>query len=416
MGNTALRVSFLSALGFFASVLCVSQAAKADDATISVLGLEPAAGAPQTVASAVTDVLRQQVSSTPGFRLVPGRDLVEVKLVFSCPDEAPACMTQVAQSIGAAKLIFGDVQPVGTDAYLVTLKLLDAKRGVVETWTSEQIAKDQATPAALHAPVRKWFATLTGTSLPGTIKVSGGEVGATVSLDGTQVGLLAGEGLTLVGIPAGPHRITVSKLGFEPSERSVTLASGGTQNVEIQLKASAAPPAARPIQAEQSLTPTVASGATQEEQPETTLQVYNQGSRVAAWALLGVGMVGVGVGIYSTFRVGSVNSNLDPYRRYPCANGGAQTCSADGKSNLGALDQKELDYVHSQQDTGDTFTRVQWVGYGVGGALLLTSAILFYHGYSSAPADSTSAARPESIVLVPSLSPNGVGALAYLRF
>jgi hypothetical protein len=100
--------------------------------TLSVLGLEPAAGAPEAVATAVTEALRQRVTSSTGYRLVPGKDLVEVKLVFSCPDEAPPCMTQAAQSIGSAKIIFGNVQPVGTDAFIVTLKLLDAERA----WSS----------------------------------------------------------------------------------------------------------------------------------------------------------------------------------------------------------------------------------------------------------------------------------------
>src|SRR5664279_553866 len=145
MRNIAHRVSSLTALGVFAGLLLTSPSASAGDVTLSVLGLEPAAGAPEAVASAVTEALRQRVTSSTGFRLVPGKDLVEVKLVFSCPDEAPPCMTQAAQSIGSAKLIFGTVQPVGSDAFIVTLKLLDADKGMVESWISEQITKAQAT-------------------------------------------------------------------------------------------------------------------------------------------------------------------------------------------------------------------------------------------------------------------------------
>ena len=162
MGNTALRNSILFALVLLAGLLGKNPGARAGEQTISVLGLEPAAGAPEAVATNITDALRQRVTSAPGYRLVTGRDLVEVKLVFSCPDEAPPCMTQAAQSIGASKLIFGNLQPVGTDAYLVTLKLLDSERGVVEGWSSEQITKAQASPTALRAPAQKWFAALTG--------------------------------------------------------------------------------------------------------------------------------------------------------------------------------------------------------------------------------------------------------------
>jgi hypothetical protein len=222
MRNIALRVSSLFALGVFASLLCVSSEAVAGDVTLSVLGIEPAAGAPETIASAVTEALRQRVTSSTNYRLVPGRDLVEVKLIFSCPDEAPLCMTQAAQSIGSTKIIFGNVQPVGTDAYLVTLKLLDAERGMVESWISEQITKSQTAPINLHAPVQKWFATLTGQALPATLKVTGGVIGASVWIDGIQAGLIGNDGLTLSSVATGPHKLTVSKTGYEKWDRSVT--------------------------------------------------------------------------------------------------------------------------------------------------------------------------------------------------
>jgi len=54
MRNIAHRVSSLSALGVFAGLLLTSPSALAGDVTLSVLGLEPAAGAPEAVASAVT--------------------------------------------------------------------------------------------------------------------------------------------------------------------------------------------------------------------------------------------------------------------------------------------------------------------------------------------------------------------------
>jgi hypothetical protein len=257
----------------------------ASDVTISVLGLEPAAGAPEAVASAVTEALRQRATSSPGYRLVQGKDLVEVKLVFSCADEAPACMTQAAQSIGSTKLIFGNVQPMGTDAFLVTLKILDAERGVVESWISEQITRAQATPAGLRALAEKWFATLTGKSLPGTLRVTGGVVGAAVSIDGVQVGLLGAQGLTLSGVAVGPHQIAVSKRGYEKWERAVTLASGATENVPVELKAIAGVSALpeSPTETGVAATPE-APAADLTQQPPVP---YNQGSRVAAWALLG---------------------------------------------------------------------------------------------------------------------------------
>ncbi len=413
MGKTPLRASSLAALGIFVGLLSVSQVAIAGDTTISVLGLEAAAGAPEQVATAVTDTLRQRVASAPGFRLVQGRDLVEVKLVFSCPDEAPACMTQAAQSIGSSKIIFGNVQPVGTDAYLVTLKLLDAERGVVETWISEQVTTAQTNAIALRVPVQKWFATLTGQSSPGAIKVTGGVVGATVSIDGVQAGLLAADGLTIAGVAAGPHQLAVTKAGYEKAERAVTLASGGLEKVVIQMKPIEVPIAAAP---EAAPTAEPAGPAATESEPLPPSQASNQGPRVGAWALLGLGMVSVGLGGYFSYKVTVVNSNLDIYRRYPCPGTGAQTCNADGTQNSVILKPADIAYVQSEQNTGNNFAKLQWVGYGVGGVLLVTSGVLFYRGYFAKPTQEASNKRRTNLIVLPAFAPDSVGAMAFLRF
>jgi len=173
-----------------------SSAQAAPDVGVSVLGVEASEGAPDALAAALTDALRQRVSGTKGFRLVAGRDLVEVKLVFSCPDEAPSCMAQAGKSLGAGKLIFGSIKKSVADNYVVTLKLLDTTRGIIDTLVAEQITKAQTTGTALRGPVQKWFATLTGQGGAGTIRVRGDVIGATVALDGTpQPGVIGTEDL-----------------------------------------------------------------------------------------------------------------------------------------------------------------------------------------------------------------------------
>jgi hypothetical protein len=214
--------------------------------------------------------------------------------------------------------------------------------------------------------------------------------------------------LTLAGIAAGPHQLTVSKSGYEKWERNVTLASGGSEKIPVQLKA---------IQAEAApdLSDAAKASAPVEPEPVSAAEPFNQGSRVGAWATLGLGIVSMGLGGYSSYKVSSINSNLDQYRRYPCAGGGAPTCAADG-SNPGALDQKATDYVKSQQSTGDSYAKVQWVGYGVGAALFITSGVLFYRGYIAKPADMAARKSRNNLIVLPSVAPGNVGALAYLAF
>jgi hypothetical protein len=374
------------------------------------LGLEAATGTQDAVASAVTDSLRQVVTSTAGYRLIPGRDLVEVKLVFSCPDEAPQCMAQAAQSIGANKLIFGNVQPVGADSYLVTLKLVDADRGVIDTWTSEQIAKSQITPVGLRAPAQKWFSALLRQALPGSLKVTGGVVGATVWLDGAQAGLLGTDGLTIAGVAAGPHQLVVTKNGYEKYERTVQLGSAASEKVAVQLAPLGGTPA--PHLAAKAPVGLVATPPPEDEQPAAP----HMGARITGWALLGLGLAGIGFGGYASWKVSDVNSNLNPFRRYPCeSNPSLIACSTDGKTNLGTVSPEDRSYINNQESLGNTYTALQWVGYGIGAAAVITSGILLYYGYFTKPAAVADRERP-TLIVMPSLAPNSAGGVAYLSF
>ena len=56
------------------------------------------------------------------------------------------------------------------------------------------------------------------------------------------------------------------------------------------------------------------------------------------------------------------------------------------------------------------------MGYGVGGALLATSAVFFYRGYFAQPAPSSSNDHRSNLIVMPSFGPGSAGAVAYLVF
>jgi hypothetical protein len=58
----------------------------------------------------------------------------------------------------------------------------------------------------------------------------------------------------------------------------------------------------------------------------------------------------------------------------------------------------------------------QWVSYGIGTALLATSAVFFYYGYLSHSSGATADARGSSFQFAPVFSHNGVGAMALTTF
>jgi hypothetical protein len=394
-----------------AATLALPSQALAADTAVAVLGVEASEGAPDVLATALSDALRQRVSGTKGFRLVPGRDLVEVKLVFSCPDEAPSCMAQAGKSLGAGKLIFGSVKKSVADNYVVTLKMLDTGRAVVDTYVAEQITKAQSSGAAMRGPVQKWFATLTGQGGTGTVRVRGDVIGAQVALDGTPSGVIGTDDLLLSGVTPGKHEVAVSKPGYENVRRDVTVDSGAVAQLDVALPRSPGnmpsilpPPAhgggdvaARPVDE-------VARSDDREPTPRAAL-------KTATWSVLGAGLVGVGLGVKFGLDVQQINKDLDPYRRFPC-NGG-QTCDAMQRV-VGALSPAENNYVKLKKDDGKRLETYQYISYGVGGALVIAGGYLFYRAYLEDDGERRMAIGPVS--LTPVVVPGHTGLVADIKF
>jgi hypothetical protein len=383
---------------------------------VAVLGIEASEGVPDSMAVWVTEALRQRMSVLPGYHLIQGRDLVEVKLVFSCPDEAPACMSQAAKSLGASRLVFGSIKKAGPDAFDVTLKLFDADKAVVESWTADQLSRAQSSGPALRAPAQKWIATLTGEALPGKLHLQGGVAGAAVAVDGVAAGVMGGAGgLTIANVAAGKHEIVVTKPGYQPANKSVILASGDSRDVAIEL----APEGPVPIPA---ATPSAETPAVEPAaQPtETAREELTRGGRlghkVAAWLSLAGGLTGFGLGIYFSALVVDANGKLDSWRRFPCA--AAPYCNSKGAPDTSPADfpKATTDWIARTKSAASDDQIYQWVSYGIGTALLATSAVFFYYGYLSHSSGATADARGSSFQFAPVFSHNGVGAMALTTF
>ncbi len=390
--------------------------ARAADTALSVLGVEASEGAPEAAAVSLTEALRQRVSSTKGFRLVPGRDLVEVKLIFSCPDEAPSCMAEAAKNLGATKIIFGSIKKSVSDSYLVTLKILDANKRAVEAYVAEQLPRAQASPSTIKTPVQKWFATLTGQSA-GAIRVAADVVGASISVDGVPMGVTGTDPVVLTGIAAGPHDLRITKPGLEPVKRDVNVPAGETIDVSVQLGGGdAAAPAAPLATAEPAPVETgeVSGGLGVTVAPGRPSGGNKTAIKAASWGVLGAGLLGIGLGIKFGLDVQAINKDLDPFRRFECDDS-PWGCRLDGKPLGGPRTAEQEAYVQNRRDQGKKFQRLQYVAYGAGSALVLASGYLFYKAYLTEEEDGprASAARP---TLVPFVTATEGGLAALLRF
>ena len=309
-------------------LLSIGRSAQAADITMAILGIEAAEGAPESVAVALTDALRQRAGNERGLRLVQGRELLAIKIMFSCPDEAQSCMADAAKGLGADRLIFGSVKRSGGDGYVVTLKLLDAARRQIDNYVAEPISQGLASPSSIRGPVQKWFATLMGQSALGTIRVRGDVPGTAIALDGQPIGVIGSDDLIHSNVPAGRREIVASKPGYAPVRREVTVSAGNTVDVPIQM----ASPTGSPF-------PMGASGGADsglggsggDDSTRLTASLRDSqrgGLRLASWSTLVTSLTGFGLALKFALDIQAINQDLDPFRRYPCRNSNGHSCAA----------------------------------------------------------------------------------------
>lgn len=381
---------------------------------MAVLGIEAEDGVSQDLASAITAALRQELT-TSEFRAVPGRDLVEVKLVFFCPDEAPSCMVQVAESLNAQHLVFGSLKAGANRSIVLTLKRLDAREGKIRAHLSEPINPAQGTASALRGPARKWFAALTGKQVLGTMRVFCDVVGASVSIDGVPAGITTDGALELTDIKPGEREVVVSKRGHETVRRLVRIEAGGTSKLELQL----APTPVTPPAVGADSTPPAPDASLRLDSDAVSESEGPRGLQIAAWGTAGAAVLSLALAVKFGLDVRSTNGLLDPYRRFQCDNGLPQ-CSRDDPGNplppLSADERAEIQRLRKQGQDAET---LQYVFLGVGGALAAGSAVLFYLAYSDEDGERAEARVAPALArvrLAPTLGPTGAGLSAGWRF
>ncbi len=352
--------------------------AQPEVSSTAVLGLE-GIDVPATVTDEMSEQLRQRVSGAHDMRLVSGKDLVEVKLVFSCADEAAGCMTLAGKSLDAEKLIYGSVKKTGDD-YAVWLKMFDVRRGRIMFWLTETLPRRNADPAGIKAASGRWLAKLTGRPVDaGTIQVTANVHGAVVALDGVPVGATADQPLAITDVAPGKHELVVSKPGYAPGKQQFLLAAGQTVPVNMTLSSPSTTALSEVKPAPQ---------ATDSAEPNRTAPLAvatetrpgsgRDGYRTGFWVTFVAGVLGAGAGIKYGLDISDVNKKLDPYRRFPCM--GNQLCNAKGVVRP-ALTPAEKNTVSALNDEGNRDQTLQWICIGVGSALGVASGYFLYKGY-----------------------------------
>jgi PEGA domain len=408
------------ALGAFAPRIARAQPEVSSTAVLGLEGID----VPTSLADDIAEQLRQRVSGTHDLHLVSGRDLVEVKLVFSCADEAASCMAQAGKSLDAQKLIYGSVKKVGED-YAIWLKMFDVRKAKIEFWLTETLLKKQVNPTDIKAASIRWFAKLTGRPLnAGIVQVTANLYGATVSMDGIPVGATSEQPLTIADVAPGKHELVLSKPGHVPAKQQFMVGAGQTVPVNLTLQpiggangavegAVVAAPKAIPIPRQavdvDKATPPAAAPTEQDNGGG------HGGYRAGFWVTLVSGLASAGAGVKFGLDVKNVNKSLDPYRRFPCAGNSGQLCDTKGVVRP-SLSQAEKNKVASLNSEGTRDQTLQWICVGVGSALGIASGYFFYKGYIDSDDDHARREAHQGLRIFPMAGASGGGILAEFDF
>jgi hypothetical protein len=373
-----------------------------------VLGIE-GVDAPQELASLLTEALTGQVKRSPGFVLVPGKRLEEIKLVFGCIDESEACMARAGRSMQVAKLVWGTLRrdPAG---YSVTIKVLDVGEARIEHSVSETLSGTSLSAIGARGLVHK----MTREFLPGSrgsIRLTSNVSGARVTLGTQPVGLTVQVGRTVEDVAPGTYALTVTKDGFRSWTHQVTVLAGQEVEVAVVLEAAEAKPVVTPVT---------------QPLPAPSGGDQRQGWKIAFWTTAGLtlgaaaGIVVSGVMVLNKQgeKQDAINAYHDPKGAYVGQPGYEPQAFGPGSTDV-CDETQATERLHAACDSGRTFAILTNVFIGVTAGAAILSGYFYYKAYAgkaspgssdgatdAPPAPRSAAARWS---LTPAASPQGGG-------
>lgn len=243
--SAAVRAIVLAALALF---VASSDASAQSKPSVAVLGLEVIDDGtgidPQTteLAKMLTQALREGTrQDVSPYRLAPNSDkeLLEVKLLSGCANEARNCMAKIGRDLGADWLIYGKVEKRDT-GYQVTLKLLKVDTTAMERVTTEVIpfADNDEKTIRLNWG-RSLYKRLTGIPDQGNLTIQANVDQGRVFVDGQLATTLRRGRARIDGLVEGRHTVAIEAEGHARYESTVDIGPGETEQLDARLQAAA---------------------------------------------------------------------------------------------------------------------------------------------------------------------------------
>ncbi len=241
MAKTILATVALVVLG---AVFATAEARAQDQPLLAILGIEVIDDGtgidPETteLAQVLTRALRDRtkLGESP-YRLAPNseKDLLEMKLLSGCADEARNCMAAIGRDLGAGWLMYGKVEKRNT-GFQVTLKLLNVSSMAIERVTTEMIPfADNNGPGIANKWSRILYNRLTGIPDRGTLEIEANVGEGRIFVDGEYTTSLQRGRARIEGLSEGKHEVAIEATGHSRYEENVEISAGGTEALAAQL-------------------------------------------------------------------------------------------------------------------------------------------------------------------------------------
>lgn len=291
-------------------------------------------------AEALTNAMKTSLRKTAGWNLQEGEWQLEVLTVsLECTDPPDAtCETKMADQAKAERLLWGTVKKKNPTTAAADVHLWTRGKGSVAAHVEYSLNLTDASDEGLAAVAKDLLEKLTGGAPRGKAKLHVGDLDGEVLEGGKVVGQLRG-GVATLDLTAGKHTLTVRGDGTTDLETIVEVKPLGT--IDVTLK---------PVQPD--------SG------PDW--------QKIFGFGTIGLGLGFAAVGIVSSVRVQTLNSDLDEVRT--AVRDDQDVCDV-ANSNVKS---PQFDSAHAAEvcNEASTFETLQMVMYPLAAVSIGTGIVL----------------------------------------
>ncbi len=347
-----MRAIALAGLMTWIVLACSPAMAQQSEERVSVLGIESAEGDLEFVRN-LTGALRHAASQMPGWSVLDQDvSFEQMALAHGCEQPDAACLGLIAQTLEVDRILYGEVRRSSTSAnynFVVSIHIFTTSSGEISRSLSDTVPRVRSDIDQLRERVRRYVSELAGVGQSGTLRVTVEAEGAEVLVDGESRGAVTSGSIALE-VPAGRHRVEVVAPGRERFRGTVTVVSGDTAELEVELSHS--------------------DGDDDDDDDDGAAPIDEGGSggsiSVPGVVLLGAALVSGGLVLYSWARLQSIDTNptFQRYRGFVPEPQDACVTASDSLNFDPSVSPADLADVNDLCGEADTLEILQYVFMG----------------------------------------------------